>query len=68
MIKSYSIRYVVLGRAESVYSRSLTCDIEFPEYTPLSDGELNFPLAYAITAYMDSRNLGKKIHDHGDFP
>ena len=59
-IKSWQIRYVELGTEESVFNRSLTCDIEFPEYSPLSDAEVNFPLAFAITAYMDSRSIGKQ--------
>ena len=50
-------RYVDLGSDMSVYNRSLTCDIELPEYSSISTEEEGFPLAYAITAYMDSRNL-----------
>ena len=46
-----------IGAATSVYNRSVTCDIELPEYSSISLEEESYPLAYAITAYMDSRNL-----------
>ena len=29
-----------------------------PTFSKVSEEELSFPLAYAITAYMDPRNLG----------
>ena len=54
---NFDFRYVDLGSDMSVYNRSLTCDIELPEYSSISTEENRFPLAYAITAYMDSRNL-----------
>ena len=50
-------RYTDIGAATSVYNRSVTCDIELPEYSSISMEEESYPLAYAITAYMDSRNL-----------
>ena len=42
-----------------MYQRSLTCDLDWPQYSSISDKELNFPLAFVITAYMDIRNLGE---------
>ena len=42
-----------------MYQRSLTCDLDWPQYSSVSDKELNFPLAFVITAYMDIRNLGE---------
>jgi len=41
----------------SVFLRSSSCDIDWPEYTTVSQEELKFPLAYFITAYTDARNL-----------
>ena len=42
-----------------MYERSLSCDLDWPQYSSISDKELNFPLAFVITAYMDIRNLGE---------
>ena len=44
---------------DSVYQRSLSCDLDWPQYRAVSDKELNFPLAFVVTAYMDLRNLGE---------
>ena len=41
----------------SVFLRSATCDIEWPQYGSVSQEELLFPLAYFITAFTDARNL-----------
>ena len=41
----------------SVFLRSSTCDLEWPQFGSVSQEELNFPLAYFITAYTDARNV-----------
>ena len=41
----------------SVLERSSVCDLEWPQFRSVSQEELNFPLAYFITAFTDSRNL-----------
>ena len=41
----------------SVFLRTATCDIEWPQYGAVSQEELLFPLAYFITAFTDARNL-----------
>ena len=40
-----------------MFIRSLTCDLDFPDYSTISNFEKEFPLAYFITAYKDARNL-----------
>ena len=40
-------RYTEVGAATSVYNRSVTCDIELPEYSSISLEEESYPLAYA---------------------
>ena len=40
----------------SVYLRSTSCDLDWPNIT-VTQEELNFPLAYFISAYTDARNL-----------
>jgi len=41
----------------SVLHRSKTCDIRWPQVATTSRLELDFPLAYFITAYTDARNF-----------
>ena len=41
----------------SVFLRSSTCDLEWPQFGSVSQEELNFPLAYFITAFTDARNI-----------
>jgi len=41
----------------SVLLRSKTCDLDWPISTNVSRLELDFPLAYYITAYTDARNF-----------
>ena len=41
----------------SVFLRTATCDVEWPQYGAVSQEELLFPLAYFITAFTDARNL-----------
>ena len=53
-------RYNDRATQQSVHERSLTCDLDWPQYKVVSDKELNFPLAYVITTYMDIRNLGEQ--------
>ena len=36
--------------------RSISCDLDWPNIT-VTQEELNFPLAYLITAYTDARNI-----------
>ena len=40
----------------SVYMRSMSCDLDWPNVTVTKE-ELEFPLAYFISAYTDSRNI-----------
>ena len=54
---SLLFRYKRLAAPESVFNRSVSCDISWPGYVTLSDEELQFPLAYIITAFQDPRNL-----------
>ena len=41
----------------SVFLRSSSCDIDWPGYSSVSQQEIDFPLAYFITAFTDARNL-----------
>ena len=41
----------------SVFLRSASCDLDWPDFQSISKEELNFPLAYLITAFTDARNL-----------
>ena len=42
---------------ENVYSRSRRCDLDWPEYREISSEERDFPLAYFLTVFEDSRIL-----------
>ena len=42
---------------QSVFSRSRSCDLNWPEYRDISSEERNFPLAYFLTVYTDARIL-----------
>jgi len=42
---------------ESVFSRSRSCDLNWPEYREISSEERDFPLAYFLTVYTDARIL-----------
>ena len=41
----------------NVYLRSSVCDLDMPKFSVVSSAEKNFPLAYFITAFTDSRNF-----------
>ena len=41
----------------NVFLRSSSCDLDMPKFSPVSNFELEFPLAYFITAFKDPRNL-----------
>ena len=41
----------------SVFLRSASCDLTWPNYSSVSEKEKVFPLAYFITAFTDARNL-----------
>ena len=56
-IKSKVTRYSDLAAAESVYTRSLSCDLAWPSYSSISQEELDLPLAYVITVFSDPRNI-----------
>ena len=49
--------YLQMDDPLSVFLRSSSCDIDWPQFKSISPDELNFPLAYFITAFTDSRNL-----------
>ena len=49
--------YYAKAKPESVLKRSAVCNIEWPSYKTISKEELDFPLAYVITAFTDARNL-----------
>ena len=40
---------------ESVLIRSLTCDLDWPSYSHVSQEERDFPIAYFMTVYTDPR-------------
>ena len=40
---------------ESVYTRSLSCELDWPGYSHISQEERDFPLAYLMTVYTDAR-------------
>ena len=42
---------------ENVYSRSRSCELDWPEYGEISSEERDFPLAYFLTVYTDARIL-----------
>ena len=42
---------------ESVYTRSLSCDLAWPSYSSVSQEERALPLAYVITVFSDPRNI-----------
>ena len=42
---------------ESVYTRSRSCDLDWPGYREISSEERSFPLAYFLTVYTDARIL-----------
>ena len=44
-----------LSTVESVFSRSLNCQLDWPSYDNISQEELNFPIAYFMTVYADPR-------------
>merc|ERR1719342_878809 len=50
-------RYRLLADPISVYNRSMVCDIEMPRFSSVNQQELDFPLAYVITAFTDPRNV-----------
>ena len=41
----------------SVFLRSSSCDLDWPQYRSISQEELKFPLAYFFTTFTDARNL-----------
>lgn len=43
------------SRPESVFSRSQSCDLEWPEYREISSEETDFPLACFLMVYTDAR-------------
>ena len=53
-------RYSDLAQPESVLERSKNCDIEWPQFSHVSQEELEFPLAYVITAFTDARFVFKR--------
>ena len=50
-------RYSDLADPESVYNRSLSCDLAWPQYSSISQEELSLPLAYVITVFSDPSNI-----------
>ena len=50
-------RYSELASRESVYERSQVCDIAWPQFSSISQEELDLPLAYVITVFYDPRNI-----------
>ena len=50
-------RYSELASRESVYERSLVCDLTWPQFSSISQEELDLPLAYVITVFSDPRNI-----------
>ena len=42
---------------ECVYERSLSCDLDWPGYSQISQEERDFPLAYLMTVYTDARTI-----------
>ena len=53
----FIIRYSDLADPESVYTRSLSCDLVWPSYSSISQEERALPLAYVITVFSDPRNV-----------
>lgn len=50
-------RYTELASPRSVYERSLSCDLAWPQFSSVSSEELELPLAYAMTVFSDARNI-----------
>ena len=46
-----------MATPESVYNRSLSCQLDWPEYSQVTKEERDFPLAYFMTVYTDARTL-----------
>ena len=46
-----------MATPESVYNRSLSCQLDWPEYSQVTQEETDFPLAYFMTVYTDARTL-----------
>ena len=46
-----------MATPESVYNRSLSCQLDWPEYSQVTQEERDFPLAYFMTVYTDARTL-----------
>ena len=44
-----------MATPESVYNRSLSCQLDWPEYSQVTQEETDFPLAYFMTVYTDAR-------------
>ncbi len=51
------IRYSDLAASESVYNRSLSCDLAWPSFSSISKEEEELPLAYVMTVFSDPRNI-----------
>ena len=51
------IRYSDLAAPESVYLRSLVCDLTWPTFSTISQMERELPLAYVMTVINDPRNI-----------
>ena len=51
------IRYFDLADPESVYLRSLRCDLTWPTFSTISQKERELPLAYVMTVDSDPRNI-----------
>ncbi len=50
-------RYSDLADPRSVHTRSLVCDLAWPQFSSISPEELELPLAYAMTVFSDPRNI-----------
>ena len=57
MISELLSRYTELASPDSVYERSLSCDLSWPSFSSVSREELDLPLAYVMTVFSDPRNI-----------
>ena len=57
VVYNLHIRYSDLADPESVYLRSLECDLTWPTFSTISQKERELPLAYVMTVVYDPRNI-----------
>ena len=57
VVYNLHIRYSDLADPESVYLRSLVCDLTWPTFSTISQKERELPLAYVMTVVYDPRNI-----------